>query len=35
MEEYGRENAKLLLHSSWDRGRVNLIFQTDLVGDLN
>ena len=36
MGEYGRNKTlSTFLYSSWERGRINLIFSTDLAGDMN
>ena len=34
-ESIGEKTLSTFLHSSWGRGRVNVIFQADLVGDVN
>ena len=31
----GEKMLSTFLHSSWERGRVNLIFHTDFVGGMN
>ena len=35
MGEYRIENAKHVLHISWGKGRVNLIFLSDIDGDMS
>ena len=34
-ESIGEKTLSTFLHSSWGRGRVNFIFQTELVGGVN